>query len=77
MNIKDYKEIHKNDKQNRRRFLKKLVKCTVFIPPIIYQLKTSKTSHAALPPKGLDEIKGQEFYDEILKTAYERMVGYT
>ena len=77
MNIKDYKETHKDDNQNRRGFLKKLVKCTVFIPPVIYQLKTPKTSHAALPPKGLDDIKGQEFYDEILKTAYERMHRYS
>jgi len=30
-----------------------------------------------LPPKGLDVIKDQEFYDEILKTAYARMICST
>ena len=78
MNIKfeGYKAL-KDGKQNRRRFLSKIVQCTVLIPPVINQLVIPKTSHAALPPKGLNNTKDKEFYDDVLKLAQERFRRYT
>lgn len=77
MNIEEYKEIQKDDKQNRRTFLEKFGKCAAFLPPLIYMLMSPKTSNANSQSKGSGGIKDQEFYDEILKTAYERMTRYT
>ena len=77
MNIKDYEETQKDDKQNRRTFLEKFGKCAAFISPLIYMLMSPKTSIANSQSKGSGGIKDQELYDEILKTAYERMVRYT
>ena len=73
MEKNDYKETQKDDQQNRRGFLKKCVKCAVFVPPAIYQLLNTKTSHADSPPKASENPKEQEFYDEILKMARERL----
>lgn len=78
MNIEEYKETYKDGKQSRRTFLEKFGVCAAFVPPLIYMLMSPKTSNANSQSKGSGGIKDQEFYDEILKTANERIrSGYT